>query len=192
MVRLLLAHAAVAVDELVVDVGAGEGALTLPLARGGARVLAVEVDPVLVTRLRSSVAAAGLGDRVEVRADDLRRARWPAEPYRVVANPPFGLTSALLQRLLSDPSVGPSRLDLVVQAEVARERARQPPVTLRGASVAPWWEVREGPAVDRRAFRPVPRVDAAVLTVVRRDPPVLPVWMAPLYAEAVREAWARR
>ncbi len=55
--------------ELVVDVGAGTGALTLPLARAGAEVWAVEADPVWAQRLATTVAADG---RVRVIRADLR------------------------------------------------------------------------------------------------------------------------
>lgn len=129
----------IAAGSLVVDVGAGRGALTVPLAR-----------------------AAGVADRVRVVATDLDRLRLPRSPYRVVANPPFGRTSALLRRLLDDVEGGPTRADLVVQREVARKHASRPPAALSTASWTPWWEFRLGRAVDRRSFRPVPSVDAAL------------------------------
>lgn len=176
-------------DELVVDVGAGGGALTLPLADTGARVVAVEIDARWVARLRDRVAGAGIADRVRVVHGDLRSFAVPAERWRVVANPPFGLTTALLRRLLDDPTRGPYRADLVVQLEVARKRTRQPPGTLRSAAWAPWWTFELGGRIDRRAFRPVPRVDAALLTIRRRDPPVLPTWLAPGFADALRAVW---
>lgn len=176
-------------DDLVVDVGAGGGALTLPLAAAGARVVAIEIDRRWAARLRDRVARAGVADRVRVVHGDLRSIVAPAEPWRVVANPPFGLTTVLLRRLLDDPARGPDRADLVVQLEVARKRTREPPGTLRSAAWAPWWTFELGGRIDRRAFRPVPRVDAALLTIRRREPPVLPPWLAPGFADALRPLW---
>jgi 23S rRNA (adenine-N6)-dimethyltransferase len=186
----IITAADLAAGELVVDIGAGRGALTLPLAAAGARVIAVELDGAWVRRLRERVDAAGLADRVTVVRGDLRTVALPTSPYRVVANPPFGHTTALLRRLLDDPSRGPVRADLVVQAEVARKRARTPATTLRSAAWAPWWTFALGTRIGRNAFRPVPRVDAAVLIVRRREPAVLPPWLAPTFADALRPVWS--
>ncbi len=175
--------------ELVVDLGAGSGALTLPLARAGAEVWAVEVDPGWAARLTAAARRAGLGGIVRVIETDLRRFRLPRRPYRVVANPPFGLTTEVLGLLLDDPARGPRRADLVLQREVARKLAAAPPATLHAAAWAPWWRFELGLRVGREAFRPRPSVDARVLTVTRRGEPVLPPWLAPGFAEALRPLW---
>ncbi len=151
---------------------------------------AVEVDPHWVERLRAGVGA-GRGN-VRVVASDLRNLRMPREPYRVVANPPFGLTTDTLAKLLDRPDRGPCRADLVLQKEVAVKLARQPPAHLRAAAWSPWWEFRLGATIGRAAFRPRPRVDAAVLTIVRRETPVLPTWLAPRLRELLRPAWSDR
>ncbi|MBA3372885.1 MAG: rRNA adenine N(6)-methyltransferase family protein [Actinomycetota bacterium] len=189
VVERLLSRLDLRPGELVVEVGAGAGALTVPLALAGARVVAVERDPAMQRELRQAISRAGVATRVTVQAADLRRVRWPQAPYRVVANPPFGLTTALLSRLLDDPSGGPWRADLLLQIQVARKRAAQPPTSLRSAGWSPWWSFELGERVDRRVFRPVPSVDAAWLTIRRRDPAVLPEWLASTFVEAIRPAW---
>lgn len=90
-------------DELVVEIGPGRGALTVPLARSGVRVLAVERDLRLLGELDAALRRAGLAERVRLLHLDGRRLRWPREPYRVVANLPFGATTALLAHMLDDP-----------------------------------------------------------------------------------------
>lgn len=173
--------------ELVVEIGAGRGALTIPLARTGTRVIALEVDPVWAARLRERVI--GLDLEVEVHHEDLRSMRFPAEPYRVISNPPFGLTTSLCDKLFDDPANGPWRADLLLQYEVARKRATTPPTSLRSAAWAPWWEFELGHTVRAKAFRPVPSVDAALLSVRRRDPAVLPTWLAPQLRDLLRSGW---
>lgn len=175
--------------DLVVDLGAGTGALTLPLLDAGVDVWAVERDPVWSARLRDSMVGRGTGRASRMIEADLLRLRLPRTPFRVIANPPFGLTTEILARLLDTPDRGPDRIDLIVQREVAVKHSRQPPASLRTAAWAPWWEFHVGRTIDRGAFRPRPRVDAAVLTIVRRDPPVLPTWLAPQLRELLRPAW---
>lgn len=179
----------IADGECVVEIGPGAGALTVPLALAGARVIAVERDQRMIDELDVTLAREGIDAGVRVIRADARRFRWPREPFRVVANLPFAVTTSLLAHMLDDPRRGPWRADVLVQHEVARKRATTPPTTLRSAAWAPWWMFVVGDVVPRTAFRPVPRVDAAWLTIVRRDPPVLPEWLAPTMRGALRTAW---
>ena len=175
--------------ELVVDLGAGTGALTRPLLHAGVEVWAVERDPAWAKRLRRSMASWGAHGSSRVIEADLRRLRLPQTPFRVVANPPFGLTTEILARFLDAPDHAPDRIDLIVQREVAVKHSRLPPASLRTAAWTPWWEFHLGQTIDRGAFRPRPRVDAAALTIVRRDHAVLPTWLAPQLRELLRPAW---
>lgn len=152
-------------------------------------MLAIERDRNLVARLQRTLEAQGLAGRVQLRRGDLRDVGLPRPPYRVVANPPFALTSALLHRLLDHPDRGPVRADLLLQWEVARELADAPPSTLRTAAWAPWWRFALAERVPARAFRPAPRVDAAWVIIARRDPPVLPTTLAPHFRETLAGAW---
>ncbi|MFV0259380.1 MAG: rRNA adenine N-6-methyltransferase family protein [Acidimicrobiales bacterium] len=125
-------------DELVVDVGAGSGALTLPLAHKGARVWAVERDPIWADQLTAHATAARLDDRIRVIRTDVRRFRFPRERFRIIANPPFSLTTDILKLILDDPtSSSPTRADLVLQREVTLKHASQPPKALKTASWSP-------------------------------------------------------
>ncbi len=175
--------------ELVVDLGAGDGALTRVLAAAGVDVWAVEIDPRRIRTLEQGLAADRTTDRVRVIRCDLRRLRLPARPYRVVANPPWSLTSEVLTMLFADPLRGPERADLIVQRGVAVTFARTPPESLRVATLVPWWTFDLGPTIDRRSFRPPPSIDGAVLTIRRRSPPVLPPWLAAEFGSGLREAW---
>lgn len=147
--------------DLVLDVGAGTGALTGPLVDLGARVIAVELHPRRAADLRDRFACAPV-TVVQVDASDLR---LPRRPFRVVANPPFGITTALIRRLLS----GGSRLvtaDLVVPMHVA---ARWTSASAPGANRWRRNYVAFAPRqLPRSAFRPPPPGQTAVLRLERR------------------------
>jgi 23S rRNA (adenine-N6)-dimethyltransferase len=174
--------------ELVIELGAGLGAITIALARRQVDVVAVEIDPVWAERLRDRAREA-LNDKVRVVEGDFLSLSLPSRPFRVIGSLPFGHTTDVLCRLLDDPYLALERADLIVQWEVARKRAALPSSTLRSATWVPWWEFRLGRHVPATAFRPVPRVDSGVLTITRRQPPLLPPAMARLYSEFVRSHW---
>jgi 23S rRNA (adenine-N6)-dimethyltransferase len=184
----LVAAASFRPDDLVVEIGAGLGRCTFPLAERVQRVIGVEVDPALAARLRLALERRRIAN-VSVVCADARRYRFPNRPFRAFGSLPFGATTALMRHLFDDPDGGLVRADLVIQWEVARKRAAVPPTTLLSAAWTPWWTFELGQRVAAHSFRPVPAVDAAVLTVARRTSELLPVNMATLYAEFIREHW---
>jgi 23S rRNA (adenine-N6)-dimethyltransferase len=105
--------------DVVVDLGAGDGALTLPLVRAGCRVLAVELHPGRASALRARVDAT----RVAVLELDVAEFRWPGHPFRVVANPPYAGINELVRRLLAVRQLGSA--DLVVAEGAARGLLRR-------------------------------------------------------------------
>lgn len=136
----------------MLDIGAGEGALTAHLLRAGARVVAVELHPGRAASLRRRFPG------VTVVHADAASLPLPGRPFRVVASPPYGITADLLGLLLA-PGTRLVAADLVLQRAVVRKHASR---QVRG------FRVTMGLALPRRAFRPPPRVDSAVLVVRRR------------------------
>jgi 23S rRNA (adenine-N6)-dimethyltransferase len=94
-VTRLVTLADVGPGDLVLDIGAGSGAITQELVRVGARVVAVELHPQRAAFLRARFDGAA----VKVVRADAADLRLPRRPFKVVANPPFSVTVALLRRL---------------------------------------------------------------------------------------------
>jgi 23S rRNA (adenine-N6)-dimethyltransferase len=167
--------------ELVVEIGAGDGRLTEPLARQARRVIAIELDPRLTARLRG---------RFEVVEGDVLSVSLPAEPFRIVGNVPFHRTTAILRRLLDHPTVPLTRADLIVQWGFAVKRAAAVPTTQLAAEWGPWWELTLVRRLDASAFEPRPDVDAALLRIVRRERPLVPAALLADYRHFVRRSFA--
>jgi 23S rRNA (adenine-N6)-dimethyltransferase len=153
----VVAAAAVRPGELVLDIGAGVGALTGPLVHAGARVVAVELHPGRAALLRQRFP------EITVIQADVVNLRLPGRPFRVVSSPPYAVTADLLHLLLG----AGTRLvaaDLVLQRAVVRKYASRPgqhgPQRTHRMST--------GLVLPRHAFRPPPRVDSAVLIIRRR------------------------
>lgn len=147
--------------DLVLDVGAGTGALTAPLVDAGARVIAVELHPGRARQLRSRFRGKPV-TVVQVDAADL----WlPRRAFRIVANPPFAITTALIRRFLS-PGSRLLTADLVVPRYVAdRWGGRRAPGVNRWSKV---FEIRALASLPRAAFRPPSRTETVVLRIEQR------------------------
>jgi 23S rRNA (adenine-N6)-dimethyltransferase len=145
--------------DLVLDIGAGFGALTAPLVDAGARVIAVELHPQRAASLRES-----FGSRIVVVRADARDLRLPRSPYKVVANPPFDATAAILKRVLQRGSRLVSAHVVVKEQQARRWSAADAPGANR-------WRrdfVYPGPRLPGYAFRPAPPCNARVLCLARR------------------------
>jgi 23S rRNA (adenine-N6)-dimethyltransferase len=173
---------------LVVDLGAGAGALTAPAARRGHRVLAVELDRAWVRVLRSRAPAWG---DVTVVHGDARTVPLPPEPLYVVSSVPYGIGTELVRRLLTDAH-GLVRAVLVLQLETARRLAGRPRSGRFAATWAPWFELRTGRRVPPSAFGPAPSVESAVLTIEPRDVPLLSPAAFSAYSRFLDRAFAGR
>jgi 23S rRNA (adenine-N6)-dimethyltransferase len=143
--------------DLVLDVGAGRGAITSELLRAGAHVVAIELHPDRVSFLREQFA----GRRVTIVRADATDLRIPRRPFKVVANPPFGATTALLRRL-TGPSSRLERASLVLPVWAATRWAGG-----RGAGRPRGFTFSLGPTLPRSAFRPAPPHEPRVLLVRR-------------------------
>jgi 23S rRNA (adenine-N6)-dimethyltransferase len=157
--RRIVASTGLAPPGHVVEFGAGDGQLTAALLRRGLTVTAAEADPALVCSLRERFAGA---TNLTIRAGDFFRLPPSAEPYHVVANPPFSRTSDLLRHLLTIQHP-PRSAWLVLQREAAERWAGLAGETAVSvlAKVRCRFDVRL--AVRRRDFRPFPSVDCVVL-----------------------------
>lgn len=147
----------------ILEIGAGDGALTEHLARLGRDLRAIDIDARRVDRLRRRVHGANVHQ-----ADALDE---PLNRPVIVGNIPFHLTTPLLRRLLDED--GWRHAILLTQWEVARKRAGVGGSTMMTAQAGPWYEFRLHDRVPARHFRPMPAVDGGILSIERRATPLI-------------------
>lgn len=145
----------------VVELAAGDGALSVALVGRCRSLTVVEIDPRRVAALRQR-----LGRDARVVRADLLSYRLPPEPHFIVANLPFHLTTAAMKRLLVAPHW--RQAALLVQWEAARRRAGVGGTSMLTVMWQPWFEFDLVCRVPARAFRPVPSVDGGIVSIVRR------------------------
>ncbi len=192
-VRRIARAAKVGPGDLVVEIGAGLGSLTLALAETGATITAVEVDRGLAAVLRDVVAEQANVTVVEADAMELD---WSEvlrghDGWVLVANLPYNVATPLVADLLDQvPAI--NRMLVMVQKEVAERLVARPRTPAYGAvsvKVAYWADARLVGDVPASVFMPRPNVESALVEIVRRPPPA--VEPGPLF-QLVRTAFGQR
>ena len=161
-------------QDVIVEVGPGLGTLTRSLAARAGHVIAVEVDPQLVSHLKVALASLPnvqvvLGDGLEVEPRALTQGR----AYKVVANIPYYITSPLLRHFL-EAEHKPQLMVVMVQKEVAQAIAALPGDMSLLSVLIQFYSLPQVVAyVSAQSFYPAPRVDSAILRLeVLPKPPV--------------------
>jgi 16S rRNA (adenine1518-N6/adenine1519-N6)-dimethyltransferase len=188
----IVAAAELTPDDTVLEIGPGPSVLTDLIAEQAGRVIAVELDdrliPFLCARfatqphvsivhadiLKVDVGALMTIDDRPLTFDGGSIVHRPSSivRYKVIANLPYYLTSAVIRQLL-ESTPPPERLVLTVQREVAERMVASPPeMSLLALGVQFYCTARIVGQIPARAFYPVPKVDSAVVRLDRRAEPV--------------------
>lgn len=155
--------------DVVLEIGPGLGVMTLPLTRQVKQVIAVEMDPNLAELLERDRPSNLTVEQSDIMEFDLRR--LPAG-YKVVANIPYYLTSAIF-RMLLESSKPPKVMSLLIQKEVARRITAAPGnMTVLALSVQYYGQPEIIQTVERHKFWPAPKVDSAIVKVTLYPQPV--------------------
>jgi 16S rRNA (adenine1518-N6/adenine1519-N6)-dimethyltransferase len=158
-------------DDTILEIGPGMGHLTRVLAQRAARVVAVEVDAGLTEKLRADFAAATNVAILHGDVLDAEPSEWIARgvgagspcPYKIVANLPYYITSAILRHVLESQQK-PRVIVVLVQREVAqRIVAQSPEMNLLAVSIQFFAQPRVIRTIAAGAFYPRPQVDSALV-----------------------------
>ncbi len=161
----ILAAAQLTANDRVLEIGPGVGVLTLRLAPIVRELITIELDARLYPYLHQQLAAYPSARLIEGDALDFDPAQLAPDPYKLVANIPYYITSAILRHFL-ESSHRPTRLVLLVQKEVAQRIVAQPPeMSLLAVSVQFFGKPKIFASVPAGAFLPPPKVDSAILQI---------------------------
>lgn len=188
-------------DDTVLEIGPGLGLLTRQIALRAGRVVAVELDQRMVALLRAEldlpnirvveadILAASL---VELLGDEAPRNQRVLPAYKVVANLPYYITSAVLRRLL-ETLPRPASMVLMVQWEVAERLASAPgTLSLLAVSVQVYGEVKIVRRVPAVSFYPPPKVDSAVISFHAYPEPVITETQLPLFFRLAKAGFGQK
>jgi 23S rRNA (adenine-N6)-dimethyltransferase len=157
---------------LVLDIGAGTGAITIPLAREGWRVLAIENDPSLVEKLRRKIRE---DDDIQIIERNILELPLPRKAFGVVSNIPFSITTRILGKLMDRPAIPFQQAVLIVEYGAARRFTADPITNPRILGWRMWFDMNIVQVVSPDHFTPLPRVHAAILSISRKNRPLVPI-----------------
>jgi 16S rRNA (adenine1518-N6/adenine1519-N6)-dimethyltransferase len=196
---MIVRKAALTPEDLVLEIGAGLGALTLPLAARVRRLVAVERDGDLIQLLRNELLAAGIENAEVVHADILRAdlaelVAPDTAPMVVMGNLPYNISSQVVLKLLA-ARARVKRAIFMFQKELA-DRLAAPPgnKTYGRLSVMLQYcaEVRPLADIAATCFHPRPKVASAILEVRFKAVPEHPAQDEALLFRIVRAAFGKR
>ena len=192
VIRRIVEACRLSPDDTVVEIGAGLGALTEPLAERAGRVIAVEIDRRIAAGLKERMRPFG---SVDVRHGDILEFAWAAVPgATVVGAIPYHITSLILVAL-SERRAAIRQAVLVLQDEVASRLLAAPGTKAYGrlSILAQYaWDVSSLFPVPRGAFFPQPDVDSRCIRLLPRAQPAVQVRDEALFFDLVKRAFAHR
>ncbi len=175
-VRRIVRLAGISPGDSVVEIGPGLGSLTLALVEAGATVTAIEADPLLAEIL----ARVTEGMPVGIIVGDALDLDWVGDldpgAHDLIANLPYNVATPLVAEILDHvPQI--ERMVVMTQKEVGQRLVAGPGSKAYGAlsvKVASWARARLLGTVPPTVFHPRPRVESALVELVRHTRPAIP------------------
>ena len=179
----------------LVEIGPGQGAITLPLLRRHPKLTVIEFDRDLVGPL--AAAAEPLGEMTIIHRDVLQvdfTELAAGSPIRLVGNLPYNISSPILFHALDHAAVI-TDMHFMLQKEVVDRMAAGPGSKVYGrlsVMLQAYCQVTSLFVVPPGAFRPPPKVDSAVVRLVPRDPATVGILDRKRFAHVVKAAFGQR
>lgn len=167
--KKMINHAQITDNDMVIDIGAGKGALTSPLSRRPGRVIAVEFDNNLASSLKKS-----FDNNPDVKVLNLNFLDMPLpnSSFKVIANIPYNITTDIFGQLLDIPQTSFTGGVIIIEWGAAKR--------FTGHSTDPriigwntWYNISIVNRVSPQVFSPAPSVQSAMVKIDRRKQPLV-------------------
>jgi 23S rRNA (adenine-N6)-dimethyltransferase len=183
-IKELIGHTNIKPSDIVYDIGAGTGAISAALSGKALHVYAIEFEPIAAEKLRENMKGY---ENVTVKEGDFLDMKLPNGAYKIFANIPFHLSSAIIHKITEDPNP-PSAAYLIVQKEFANKLL---PNSDRftgqlGMMIGPTFGVRIRRPLKRSDYTPPPAVDTVLIEIKKRDEPFIPLDDMEKYREFIQ------
>jgi len=169
LIKNIVKIAHISESDLVLELGAGKGAITNVLCSRARKILAVEYDQKFIRKLQQ----LEMKNTVIIQQDILKIS-LPREPFVVVSNIPYAITTPIMKMLLNKPSSGFQRGVIVMEKGAAKRFTSNFVKDPYIIAWRMWFDIRYVKGISRKSFSPPPRVDSAMITINRKDKPIVP------------------
>lgn len=189
LVRELLSRSKIKKTDTVYDLGAGSGVISSVLADSVADVVAVEYDERLIPTLQKNLAHK---KNVTIIQADAVTMPLPQAPYKVFANIPFHISSAIVQRFINTPDA-PQAAYLIVQKQFGRKLEATDPhhfTSQLGMVLGAEYTVKIIKNLRRTDFYPHPAVDTVCVELLKRPKPLVAAHRLDAYRTFTTECFA--
>ncbi len=190
LVVSIVANSSVNKNDVVYEIGPGEGIITQELLERAGKVVAIEKDAILAMRLRNKFIK---NNNVEIQEGDFLKYRIKEKKYKIFSNIPFNITAEIVKKILFGDNP-PEEAHLVIQKEAAWKFVGEPAETEVSVLSKPWFALEILREFRRTDFEPVPNVDIVLLRIAKRERPLVSSANAHNYQKFVKfgfEAWKK-
>ncbi len=202
VIEAIIEGSGVTEDSLVIEIGPGMGALTMPLAERAGRLIAVELDERMIQGLKIKTFEM---DNVEIINEDIlkvdlagliarEKAEYNLKDVRIVGNLPYYITTPIIMKLL-ESGTGATSITAMMQKEVGDRIAAEPGTKLAGAitySVHYYADVCKVVDAGSECFYPAPKVDSVVLRMDLLEEPRVKVKDETFFFRCIKAGFMQR
>lgn len=192
IIERIIKAAKIEPDDLVVEIGPGPGRMTRMLAAVAKKVIAIELDDKLYEKLKGELT--GYNNVTLIHGDALEYSYEDLPEFKVVANIPYYITTPIIFKLL-DARKNLKSMTLTVQKEVAARIVASPGGKDYGVlSIMVQYYAKPNFEfiIPKEAFRPMPKVDSAVLHIKILEKPFVDIENEEFFFKIVKTAFSQR